>query len=67
MERNGSDPLSQYKAKGQFCYSIDSNWRRRLNGNYPSYVVQAVTDALMVREIIVIYLLELLERMRVLI
>ena len=45
-KRNGSDPLSQYKAKGQFCYSIDSNWRRRLNGNYPSYVVQAVTDAL---------------------
>lgn len=45
-KRNGSDPLSQYKAKGQFCYSIDSNWRRRLNGNYPSYVMQAVTDAL---------------------
>ena len=45
-KKNGSDPLSQYKAKGQFCYSIDSNWRKRLNGNYPSYVVQAVTDAL---------------------
>ena len=45
-KRNGSDPLSQYKAKGQFCYSIDNNWRRKLNGNYPSYVVQAVTDAL---------------------
>lgn len=44
--RNGSDPLSQYKARGQFCYSIDSHWKRRLNGNYPSYVAQAVTDAL---------------------
>ncbi len=44
--RNGSDPLSQYKAKGQFCYSIDSHWRKKLNGNYPSYVKQAVVDAL---------------------
>ena len=43
---NGTDPLSQYKAKGQFCYSIDSYWKKRLNGNYPSYVAQAVTDAL---------------------
>ena len=42
----GSDPLSQYKAKGQFCYSIDNYWRRRLNGNYASYVKQAVLDAL---------------------
>lgn len=44
--RNGSDPLSQYKARGQFCYSIDNHWRKRLNGNYPSYVKQAVIDAL---------------------
>ncbi len=44
--KNGSDPLSQYKAKGQFCYSIDSHWKKRLNGNYASYVKQAVTDAL---------------------
>ena len=43
---NGSDPLSQYKARGQFCYSIDNHWRSKLNGNYPSYVAQAVTDAL---------------------
>lgn len=43
---HGTDPLSQYKAKGQFCYSIDSHWKRKLNGNYPSYVSQAVTDAL---------------------
>ena len=44
--RNGSDPLSQYKARGQFCYSIDNHWRKRLNGNYPSHVKQAVIDAL---------------------
>lgn len=45
-EKNDSDPLTQYKAKGQFCYSLDSAWKRRLNGNYASYVSQAVTDAL---------------------
>ena len=45
-KRNGSDPLSQYKARGQFCYSIDSHWKKRLNGNYPSHVKQAVIDAL---------------------
>lgn len=44
--RYGSDPLTQYKARGQFCYSINSAWRRRLNGNYASYVEQAVIDAL---------------------
>ncbi len=44
--RNGSDPLSQYKAPGQFCYSIDSHWVKRLNGNYSSAVKQAVIDAL---------------------
>ena len=42
----GLDPLSQYKAKGQFCYSIDSHWKRKLNGKYSSAVKQAVTDAL---------------------
>ena len=41
-----SDPLSQYKAPGQFCYSIDSHWKKRLNGNYSSVVAQAVSDAL---------------------
>lgn len=45
-EKKGTDPLTEYKAKGQFCYSIDSHWKRRLNGNYASYVQQAVTDAL---------------------
>lgn len=44
--RKGSDPLSQYKAPGQFCYSIDSHWKKRLNGNYSSVVAQAVSDAL---------------------
>ena len=42
----GSDPLSQYMAPNQFCYSIDSHWKKKLNGNYPSYVKQAVQDAL---------------------
>lgn len=42
----GSDPLAQYMAKGQFCYSIDNHWKKRLNGNYASYVKQAVLDAL---------------------
>ena len=42
----GSDPLSQYMSKGQFCYSIDTHWQKRLNGNYASYVKQAVLDAL---------------------
>ena len=43
---NGKDPLSQYKAAGQFCYSIDTHWQKRLNGNYSSAVKQAVIDAL---------------------
>lgn len=42
----GRDPLSQYKARGQFCYSIDSHWVKRLNGHYPSCVKRAVRDAL---------------------
>ena len=45
-EQRGTDPLSEYKRKGQFCYTIDNYWRRRLGGNYPSYVEQAVEDAL---------------------
>ncbi len=44
--KNGTDPLSQYKAPHQFCYSIDSYWVKRLNGNYADYVKQAVEDAL---------------------
>ena len=42
----GRDPLSQYKARGQFCYSIDSHWVRRLHGHYPAHVKRAVRDAL---------------------
>lgn len=45
-KRYGSDPLSQYMAPSQFCYSIDNHWKKRLNGNYPDYVKQAVLDAL---------------------
>lgn len=45
-EARGTDPLSEYKRKGQFCYSIDSHWKKRLNGNYASHVKKAVTDAL---------------------
>ena len=45
-EANGTDPLTEYKKPGQFCYTIDSYWRRRLNGNYADFVSQAVSDAL---------------------
>jgi uncharacterized protein YabE (DUF348 family) len=45
-EARGTDPLTEYKRPGQFCYSIDSYWKKRLNGNYSSTVSQAVTDAL---------------------
>lgn len=44
--KRGTDPLTEYKRPGQFCYSIDSYWKRRLNGNYSSAVKKAVTDAL---------------------
>lgn len=45
-EARGTDPLTEYKRKGQFCYSIDTHWVKRLNGNYSSFVEQAVIDAL---------------------
>ena len=45
-ERNGTDPLTEYTKKGQFCYSIDRHWVKRLNGNYPDFVAEAVQDAL---------------------
>ena len=45
-ERRGTDPLSEYKRKNQFCYSLDNHWRKFLGGNYPDYVRQAVIDAL---------------------
>ncbi len=42
----GKDPLSQYKGKNQFTYSIDGLYKKRLNGRYKSFVKQAVLDAL---------------------
>lgn len=42
----GADPLSQLTAEGQFCYSIDSHWKRYLNGGIYDYVRQAVYDCL---------------------
>ena len=45
-QSKGTDPLTEYKRPGQFCYSIDGYWRRRLNGNYAPFVSQAVSDAL---------------------
>ena len=45
-EKRGTDPLSEYKRKNQFCYSIDSYWKKYLNGNVPGFVKQAVNDAL---------------------
>lgn len=42
----GRDPLSQYKGKNQFTYSIDGLYKKRLNGRYKSFVKQAVLDAL---------------------
>lgn len=44
----GTDPLSQYMAPNQFCYSPSvsdpSLWQRRLNGNVDEFVKQAVYD-----------------------
>ena len=40
----GRDPLSQYKGQGQFTYSIDGQYKKRLNGNYSSAGKQAVID-----------------------
>ena len=45
-QKYGKDPLSQYKAKNQFTYSIDGQYKKRLNGNYSSAVKQAVIDGL---------------------
>ena len=45
-EARGTDPLTEYKRPGQFCYSIDSHWKKRLNGNYASFVSDAVSAAL---------------------
>ena len=42
----GGNALSQLTAPGQYCYSMDSYWKARLNGNVPDYVKQAVDDCL---------------------
>ncbi len=42
----GSTALEQLTASGQYCYSLDSYWQARLNGNVPDYVKQAVYDCL---------------------
>ena len=46
----GTNALAQLTADGQFCYSPKvSNpiyWQRRLGGNVPDFVVQAVSDCL---------------------
>ena len=42
----GCNALSQLTAPGQYCYSMDSYWKPRLNGNVPDYVKQAVDDCL---------------------
>lgn len=42
----GSDPLSQLTARGQYCYSIDSHWKKYLGGNVNDNVKRAVADAL---------------------
>jgi len=42
----GGNALSQLTAPGQYCYSMDSYWKSRLNGNVPDYVKQAVDDCL---------------------
>ena len=42
----GGNALTQLTAPGQYCYSNDSYWIPRLNGNVPDYVKQAVNDCL---------------------
>lgn len=44
--KHGTNPYAQATADGQFCYSIDNNWKKYLNGNAPSQVKQAVDAAL---------------------
>ena len=42
----GRNALEQLKAPGQFCYSIDDNWKAWLDGNVQDYVKKAVDDCL---------------------
>lgn len=42
----GSDPLSQFVAPHQFCYTMGSAYKKYLNGNVPQSVINAVHDGL---------------------
>lgn len=42
----GRNALEQLKAPGQFCYSIDTNWKKWLGGNVNAHVKKAVDDCL---------------------
>ena len=46
----GTTALEQLKAEGQFCYSAAVSdpiyYQRRLGGNVPDYVKQAISDCL---------------------
>lgn len=44
--KNGKSMYAQLTAKNQYCYSIDNHWKKYLNGNVPSTVKQAVSDAM---------------------
>ena len=45
-KNRGSDPLSQYRSKGQFAGYYEGHYTKWLDENYPSYVRKAVEDAL---------------------
>ncbi|WP_286077101.1 hypothetical protein [Thomasclavelia cocleata] len=42
----GNTIYSQLTAPGQYCYSIDDNWVKFLNGNVSETIKEAVSDAL---------------------
>jgi len=42
----GSNAYEQLTSPSQFCYSIDTNWQRYLNGSAAAHVKQAVDDCL---------------------
>jgi len=42
----GNNAYEQLTSPSQFCYSIDTNWHRYLNGNVAAHVKQAVDDCL---------------------
>lgn len=42
----GNTVMTQITAPSQFCYSLDSHWKKYLNGNVEDSVKEAVVDAL---------------------